>query len=40
MRAVHLRPSSPNIKDFSPHSNTIVILSEQGLNLKKIQTLE
>ena len=33
MRTVHLRPSSTNLKDFRPYSNTIVTLSELGLKL-------
>ena len=41
MRKVHLGIISPNESDFRRYSNTVVILSEQRLNLKKmVQSLE
>ena len=40
MRKVQLRPSSPNLHEFRTYSNVKVILSEQGLKLKKkVKTL-
>ena len=35
MRKVHLGIISPNESDFRRYSNTVVILSEQRLKLKK-----